>query len=111
MHLTRFIARLPSTRPSTVAAGLALAVVASLAVAANRAEPRRHKPCPTLTAEVAVVVTPTGSANVTAVPAVTSPTASVARFSVVPLQAVSIVIHLVRSKVLAAIRIGGLHGP
>ena len=48
MHLTRFIARFPTTRPSTLAAGMGLSVMASLAVAANRAEPRRHKPFPTV---------------------------------------------------------------
>lgn len=111
MPPTRFIARFPTTRPPIVVAGIGLSVMALLAVAAHRAEPRRHNPFPTLTAQAAVVVAPTGSADMTAVPAVTTPAASVARFSVVPLQTVAGIIHAVRSKVLAASRMGGLHGP
>jgi hypothetical protein len=57
------------------------------------------------------MVTPTASVHFTVSPDVTSPAATVARFSVWPLPAVASVVRVRRLREVAVARIGGLHGP
>jgi hypothetical protein len=54
---------------------------------------------------------PTNSADFAASPAVTTPTASVAGFSVFPLPIIASVIEIIRRDVMACVRMGGLYGP
>lgn len=54
---------------------------------------------------------PTISADFAASPAVTTPTASVAGFSVCPLPVVAAVVDVVRLHEVTTSRIGGLYGP
>ncbi len=66
----------------------------------------------TLTSSRAVwEMAPTISADFAASPAVTTPTASVAGFSVFPLPIIAAVIETVRRDELACVRMGGLYGP
>lgn len=57
------------------------------------------------------MVTPTASVCFTASPEVTSPAATVARFSVWPLPAIASVVGVRRLREVALSQIGGLHGP
>ncbi len=57
------------------------------------------------------MVAPTASVHFTASPEVTSPTATVARFSVWPLPAVASVVGVRRLREVVLGQIGGLHGP
>lgn len=54
---------------------------------------------------------PTDSADFAASPAVTTPTASVAGFSVFPLPIIAAVVEIGRRDILACVRMGGLYGP
>jgi hypothetical protein len=66
----------------------------------------------TLTASRAAwEMAPTNSADFAASPAVTTPTASVAGFSVLPLSIIAAVIETVRRDELGCLRMGGLYGP
>ena len=62
-------------------------------------------------AAVVFVITPVASADVTAAPDVTTPSASIARFSIWPLPIVATVVDVQFLRQLATSLIGGLYGP
>jgi hypothetical protein len=111
MHLIEQITRTGRLWPTALAGPVGIAMLASLVVCAHRASPRKPNPTASLTPYVAAVMTPTTSVNVTAGPAVTSPTARVARFSIWLLPIIAAVVDVSRLHEVAVARIGGLHGP
>ena len=62
-------------------------------------------------ADVCWVAAPTVCADVTACPAVTSPGATVARFSILPLSMIATIVDVRVARDILVARIGGLYGP
>lgn len=71
----------------------------------------KPKDCKLTASLAAWEMAPTNSADFAASPAVTTPTASVAGFSVFPLPIIAAVIEINRRDVLACARMGSLYGP
>ena len=90
---------------------VALTLLAGFMLWTQRAEPRRPKATGSLTAPIDWMATPTTSVGFAASPEVTTPAASVARFSVWPLPIVATVVDVVRLREVTLARIGGLYGP
>lgn len=100
-------------RPRTphLADPIALALLAGLLFAADRMEPRKPRSGAPTVSHSSWMIAPTTSADLTASPCVTTPTASVAGFSVWPLPNVAAVVDVLRLHTLTTARIGGLYGP
>ena len=90
----------------SLAAALALSVLWWLPL-----EQRRAYPTAGLSVEVALAAVPVTAMDMTAAPAVTSPTATIARFSVTPLEAVAATVEVQRTHEILLTRYGSLHGP
>ena len=106
----------PSARPSRlwttgIVGPIGLALLALPVVLTQRTETRKSKPIACAAGYVALAVLPTTSIDFTASPGVTSPTASVARFSTCLLPIVASVVEACRLHEVAIARIGGLYGP
>jgi hypothetical protein len=87
------------------------ALLAALLVGIHRASLRRSRPTGCSVSCVGWMVTPTTAVGFAASPAVTTPAASVARFSVWPLPMVAGVVDARRLREVTVARIGGLYGP
>lgn len=90
---------------------VALTLLTIAVIWGHRVEPRRAKAVVGLSAPIGWMITPITSVGFAASPTVTTPTASVARFSVCPLPLVATVVVVVRLREVMVARIGGLHGP
>jgi len=73
--------------------------------------PRRARASDAVSADVALAAIPTASVDVVAAPDVTTPAASVARFSVLPLPLVATVVVPRVAHEIGLARFGGLYGP
>lgn len=96
-----------------ITAQVCVALVACfLAAPWSRAEPRsRSAAAGWSTADNVFTLAPAESADVTAAPNVTTPSASVARFSILPLPIVASVVDVRCLREITVSRIGGLYGP
>ena len=96
-----------------IAGQVCLALVACLLAGPwTRLEPRpRHMAARWSAIGTVLTVTHAGSADVTAGPDVTTPSASVARFSIWPLPIVATIVDIRFLREVALSRIGGLYGP
>lgn len=96
-----------------IVAKLCLALVACLLAGQwTRMEPRtRHIAAGWSVAGTALTVAHVGPADITAAPDVTTPSASVARFSIWPLPIIATVVDIRFLREVALSRIGGLYGP
>jgi hypothetical protein len=90
---------------------VALTLLTVALVWGHRVEPRRAKAAVGLSAPIGWMITPMTSVGFAASPTVTTPTASVARFSVWLLPLVATVVVVARLREVTVARIGGLHGP
>ena len=88
-----------------------LALVACLMLWTVAAEQRKSRVGAHSNSHAFRTIMPTTSVDFAATPEVTSPTATVARFSVSPLPVVASVVQVCRLREVTVARIGGLHGP
>lgn len=93
--------------------GAVLVIAASILIASPSMANHRHR---SGSHDVGIgdgcwIAAPTVCADVTACPAVTSPGATVARFSVFPLSMIATVVDVRAARDVVVARIGGLYGP
>ena len=98
-------------RTPGIAGPVALALVACLMLWPHAAEQRKLRVGAHSNSHAFRTIMPTTSVDFAATPEVTSPTATVARFSVSPLPVVASVVQVCRLREVTVARIGGLHGP
>ena len=94
-----------------IAGPVGLALVACLMLWTHAADQRKPKVAAHSNSHAIRTIMPTTSMAFAATPEVTSPTATVARFSVSPLPVVASVVRVCRLREVTVARIGGLHGP
>ena len=93
-------------------ARLCLAATVCAPLASLSGEPARRAKATVYGASFVVLTSPsTASVDFTAGPEVTSPTASVARFSILPLPVIATVVDVRCVREVLVSRIGGLYGP
>lgn len=100
--------------PNAPRPAVGVSLVAALALSVlwwGPLEQRRNYPTASLSAEATLAAVPVTAMDITAAPAVTSPAATIARFSVTPLQAVAGEVEVQRTYEVVLTRFGSLHGP
>ena len=99
------------SRASRAACGACLATVSALMFLWAQPVAARSTQATVEQAEVAMAVVPLVAAEFVAVPAVTCPLETVARFSPLPLDTVAGVVDIARSREVGLMRFGGRCGP
>ncbi|MGD2107930.1 MAG: hypothetical protein PVI86_00930 [Phycisphaerae bacterium] len=95
----------------TLVAPLGLMVLASALVVSHRLDARRGKAAVHAVSPAALTVAPMILADFTASPGVTTPTAAVARFSILKLPLTAYVATVSHTRMITIARVGSLHGP
>ncbi len=98
-------------RTPGIASPVGHALFACLALWTYAAEQRKLRVAAHSNSHAIRAIMPTTSVDFAATPEVTSPTATVARFSVWRLSVVASVVRVCRLREVTVARIGGLHGP
>lgn len=100
-----------NSRRSIGTGAWAVVSMATVGVMCGAPRPRTVHPVPAMQTFNGFTVAPRVSLDFAASPAVTSPAASVAAFSIFALNPVAGVVEIERCRMVAIARIGGLYGP